>query len=198
MNMNKNTRTEAQAIEWVYDQDETQEVDRDQLEAAFAALYGRPADDEDRQNGLWSLCCNMTPNCGTRPEGLTTQAISRKLGVSEEYVSRKRAQLAPATLRPPRTKRELLHGQVYCECMKINLFDSFNDVKISSHNTLLAAVRKSRAHDAAVKRSNGSNSYVTYAFRYADGSSVDWADLMESRSVLDEEQWQTTSHLKRK
>ncbi len=60
--------TEAQAIEWVYDQDEHGEVDQDQLEAAFLALYGRPADDEDRQNGLWSLCCNMTPNCGTRPE----------------------------------------------------------------------------------------------------------------------------------
>lgn len=60
--------TEAEATEWVYDQDETGEVDQDQLEAAFAALHGRPADDDDRQNGLWSLCCNMTPNCGTRPE----------------------------------------------------------------------------------------------------------------------------------
>lgn len=62
------TMTEAEAIEWVYSQDESQEVDQDQLEAAFAALHGRPADDEDRQNGLWSLCCNRTPNCGTRPE----------------------------------------------------------------------------------------------------------------------------------
>ena len=26
------------------------------------------AEATDRQNGLWSLCCNMTPNCGTRPE----------------------------------------------------------------------------------------------------------------------------------
>lgn len=60
--------TEAEATEWVYSQDESGEVDQDQLEAAFAALYSRPADDDDRQNGLWSLCCSMTPNCGTRPE----------------------------------------------------------------------------------------------------------------------------------
>ena len=59
--------TAEQATEWVYDQDEMQEVDHDELDAAFAALYGRLANDEDRQAGLWSLCCNATPNCGTRP-----------------------------------------------------------------------------------------------------------------------------------
>ena len=59
--------TEAEATEWIYDQDEIGELDQDQLEAAFAALHGRPADDDDRQNGLWSLCCHMAPNCGTRP-----------------------------------------------------------------------------------------------------------------------------------
>jgi hypothetical protein len=63
--------TEQQATEWVYDQDDTSDqIDEEQLEAAFEALYGRPADDEDRQNGLWSLCCNATPNCGTRPEAI--------------------------------------------------------------------------------------------------------------------------------
>lgn len=60
--------TEAEAIEWVYSQDESCEVEKAELEAAFRALYGRPADDHDRRDGLWSLCCNMTPNCGTRPE----------------------------------------------------------------------------------------------------------------------------------
>lgn len=59
---------EAEATEWVYDQDEQGEVDQDQLEAAFAALHGRPASADDRQAGLWSLCCAATPNCGTRPE----------------------------------------------------------------------------------------------------------------------------------
>lgn len=60
--------TEAEAIEWVYDQDESGEVNQDRLEAAFRGLAGRDADDDDRQAGLWSLCCAMTPNCGTRPD----------------------------------------------------------------------------------------------------------------------------------
>lgn len=64
----KTNMTAAQATEWVYDQDEAGEVDQDALEAAFAALYGRPADDDDREAGLWSLCCAATPGCGTRPE----------------------------------------------------------------------------------------------------------------------------------
>jgi hypothetical protein len=66
--MKNNTMAVAQATEWVYDQDENQEIDENDLEIAFATLCGRPADDEDRQIGLWSLCCSMTPNCGTRPE----------------------------------------------------------------------------------------------------------------------------------
>lgn len=64
----KTTMTKREAIEWVYDQDEAQEVDSEELEAAFRALYGRPSDAEDRSAGLWSLCCAATPNCGTRPE----------------------------------------------------------------------------------------------------------------------------------
>jgi hypothetical protein len=60
--------TVAQATEWVYEQDEDREINQGELETVFSALYGRLADDEDRQNGLWSLCCAMTPNCGTRPE----------------------------------------------------------------------------------------------------------------------------------
>jgi hypothetical protein len=62
------TMTENEATEWVYDQDEQgSEIDQEALEAAFAALYGRAADDQDRRDGLWSLCCAATPNCGTRP-----------------------------------------------------------------------------------------------------------------------------------
>ena len=66
--MKTKSMTEQQAIEWVYNQDESGEIDSAQLEQAFAALYGRPADDEDRQAGLWSLCCAACENCGTRPE----------------------------------------------------------------------------------------------------------------------------------
>lgn len=61
------TMTENEATEWVYDQDERCPIDQDKLEAAFAAIAGRPADDDDRQSGLWSLCCQLTPNCGSRP-----------------------------------------------------------------------------------------------------------------------------------
>lgn len=59
--------TDAEATEWVYRQDESDEVDKEQLESAFRGLAGRAATDDDRQAGLWSLCCSMTPNCGTRP-----------------------------------------------------------------------------------------------------------------------------------
>ena len=59
--MKNKTMTEAEATEWVYAQDESDpSLPQDELEAAFAALYGRPADDEDRQSGLWSLCCAAT------------------------------------------------------------------------------------------------------------------------------------------
>jgi hypothetical protein len=57
---------EADATEWVYDQDESQELDQDDLVSAFSALYGRQPTDYDREAGLWSLCCAATPNCGTR------------------------------------------------------------------------------------------------------------------------------------
>ena len=60
--------TKQQATEWVYGQDEQGEVDQDDLAAAFTALYGRKPDDQDWTDGLWSLCCAATPNCGTRPE----------------------------------------------------------------------------------------------------------------------------------
>ena len=59
--------TKAEAIEWVYGQDESGECDHDDLRAAFAALYGREPTEDDEQEGLWSHCCAATPNCGTRP-----------------------------------------------------------------------------------------------------------------------------------
>ena len=59
--------TITEATEWVYAQDEQAELIQDELEWVFEALYGHPADDEDRRNGLWSLCCAITLNCGTRP-----------------------------------------------------------------------------------------------------------------------------------
>ena len=52
---------EAEAITWVREQDEDSELDQQELEAAFHALYGREPDADDRQAGLWSLCCAATP-----------------------------------------------------------------------------------------------------------------------------------------
>jgi hypothetical protein len=65
--------TRSQAIEWVYDQDEaSDDIDGLKLEEAFAALYGRPSEFGDQEDGLWSLVCAATPNCGTRPESKET------------------------------------------------------------------------------------------------------------------------------
>lgn len=59
--------TKSQATEWVYDQDEQGEIDRDELTAAYVALYGSQPDADDSVGTIWSHCCNATPNCGTRP-----------------------------------------------------------------------------------------------------------------------------------
>ena len=32
-------------------------LDKEELEAAFTALYSRPSKEKDRQRGLWFLCC---------------------------------------------------------------------------------------------------------------------------------------------
>lgn len=70
--------------------------------------------------------------------------------------------------------------------MKIELFDTFNKTKISSHNTLEGAVRKQRKHLAAVKRANGESSYLTYGFRFADGTPVDGDEITQVRMDLDQ------------
>lgn len=63
----KTVMTVDEAMEWVYEQDDSELLQSEKLEAAFTALAGRPPNDYDWQIGLWSLCCSMTPNCGTRP-----------------------------------------------------------------------------------------------------------------------------------
>ena len=49
--------TADQARQYVHDHDDQDELDDDDIEAAFRAFYDRPADDEDRIVGLWSLIC---------------------------------------------------------------------------------------------------------------------------------------------
>lgn len=57
-----------EAQEWVYDQDDDSEPDAAELAAVFTALSDRSPDAHDKRDGLWSLCCSMTDNGGTRPE----------------------------------------------------------------------------------------------------------------------------------
>lgn len=49
--------TKDDAIAWVADHDDDDVFDDAELEEAFVALYNRPADDDDREVGLWTLCC---------------------------------------------------------------------------------------------------------------------------------------------
>lgn len=56
--------------------------------------------------------------------------------------------------------------------MKIILTDTFNNRVISNHRTVKAAVTKRLAHLRAVKKANGSSSYLTYSITAADGSDI--------------------------
>lgn len=46
--------TEEEAREWVEENSDEDDLDQEDLEHAFAAIFGRRADDEDRAQGLWS------------------------------------------------------------------------------------------------------------------------------------------------
>ena len=65
----------------------------------------------------------------------------------------------------------------------IILSDSFNGNKISSHRSVLGAVKAQQKHDRAVKRNNGANSYVWYEFK-RNGVSVDPDDIIEAKMYL--------------
>jgi hypothetical protein len=57
------------------------------------------------------------------------------------------------------------------------LTDTFNGCTISRHRTLEAAIRAQRRHLAAVRRANGSNSYLTY-------------DITRNGERIDGERWE--------
>jgi len=69
--------------------------------------------------------------------------------------------------------------------MKIKLIDTFNGTLISTHRNIENAVKAQRKHLAAVKRHNGQNSYLTYGFKWANGESVDWEVVMQTKMELD-------------
>jgi hypothetical protein len=49
--------TKQQAEQWVRAHNDNDDLDADELEAAFAAIFERSADDDDREQGLWSHVC---------------------------------------------------------------------------------------------------------------------------------------------
>tara|TARA_R110000824_G_scaffold401783_1_gene616164 strand:+ start:159 stop:374 length:216 start_codon:yes stop_codon:yes gene_type:complete len=59
----------------------------------------------------------------------------------------------------------------------INLIDTFNEVKISSHRTLEAAVKKQIAHSKALKKANGQSCYLSYGFYDTNGAEVDGNEI---------------------
>ena len=51
--------TYAEAKEFVQEHPDNAELDQEDIEAAFTALYDRAPDYKDREDGLWSACCLM-------------------------------------------------------------------------------------------------------------------------------------------
>jgi len=51
------TMTKTEALKYVTNHNDDDVLDDAELEAAFAAIYGRPADAQDRREGLWSHIC---------------------------------------------------------------------------------------------------------------------------------------------
>lgn len=48
--------TRQEAIDWVNSHDDNSDLDRDELDAAFEALLGRPADDDESVCDRWTNC----------------------------------------------------------------------------------------------------------------------------------------------
>ena len=69
----------------------------------------------------------------------------------------------------------------------IQLLDTFNSVLISTHRTVIAAVKASRAHNKAVKRRNGPGSYIPYGYRDTTGKPIDPDDITAAQMTLDQE-----------
>jgi len=52
--------TKSEATAWVRDHEDDSEMYAEDLAAAFAAIYGRAPNAQDREDGPWSLCCVAT------------------------------------------------------------------------------------------------------------------------------------------
>jgi len=59
---------------------------------------------------------------------------------------------------------------------KYQLFDTFNQIVISRHNTLEAMVKADKRHARMIRRANGQSSYIPTSYRNADGTPISDAD----------------------
>ena len=69
--------------------------------------------------------------------------------------------------------------------MKITLLDTFNNVTISSHRTLAAAVKAQLAHARAVKRWNGQSSYIPTRI-LIDGEPMNEDQATEAQGIAED------------
>jgi hypothetical protein len=67
----------------------------------------------------------------------------------------------------------------------ITLRETFNNRTISTHRTLLAAVRAQRKHVAAVRKANGRSTYLPYEFLDKTGAKISDEAVTEARIELD-------------
>jgi len=67
------------------------------------------------------------------------------------------------------------------------LRDTFNNVILSRHRSLIATVRAKRRHARAIRRYNGPGSYIPYDITGPDGKRVDYNDLINAEMTVDSE-----------
>ena len=65
----------------------------------------------------------------------------------------------------------------------IKLIDTFNNVLISQHRSVRAAVKAQIKHIRAVRKHNGQSSYLTYSIRQ-NGKAVDEYEVIKAESYL--------------
>ena len=65
----------------------------------------------------------------------------------------------------------------------IKLIDTFNNVVLSQHRSVFAAVKAQIKHIRSVRKHNGSNSYLTYAITQ-NGKPVSEYDIISAESYL--------------
>jgi hypothetical protein len=63
-------------------------------------------------------------------------------------------------------------GLLYRRCKVIILKDSFNNLEISRHRSVAAAVKAREAHSKMIARANGKGSFIRYGIKSDDGADI--------------------------